>query len=52
MHVVQRRTLAQGPAQQAAGIAAGALWMPPDEVRLGVGSQRGQSAQVSEFDQR
>jgi hypothetical protein len=30
MHVVERRTLAQGPGQQAAGIAAGALWMTPE----------------------
>src|ERR1022692_1255415 len=44
--------LAQGSAQEAASVPAGTLRIPPEQLRLGVGSQRGESKQVSDFDPR
>ncbi len=52
VHVVQGSTLAQGPAQETTGISAGAVRIPPEELGLGVGGQRGESKQVSYFDPR
>jgi hypothetical protein len=49
---VQGSTLAQGPAQEAVGIPAGALRIPPEQIRLDVSGQCGQSKQVSSFDLR
>jgi hypothetical protein len=48
---VQGSPLAQGPAQEAASIPAGAVWIPSEEFRLGVG-QGGEPEQVSYFDPR
>ncbi|HYX62044.1 MAG TPA: hypothetical protein VE888_23855, partial [Streptosporangiaceae bacterium] len=52
VHVVQSGALAQGPAQKATGVSAGALRIPPEQVCLGVGGQRGQPEQISSFDPR
>jgi hypothetical protein len=49
---VQGGTLAQGPAQEATAVSAGAVRIPPEQIRFGVGGQRGQSKQVSSFDPR
>jgi hypothetical protein len=49
---VQGSTLAQGPAQEAASIPAGVVRIPPEQLRLGVGSQGGQPKQVSILDPR
>jgi hypothetical protein len=49
---VQGSALAKGPAQQATGIPAGAVRHPPEQIRLGVGRQRGQPKQVSPLDPR
>jgi hypothetical protein len=49
---VQGSALAQGPAQEATGIPAGALPIPPEQFRLAVGGKRGQPKQVSSFDPR
>ena len=49
---MQGSALAQGPAQETAGVPAGALRIPPEQIRLGVGGQRGQPKQVSSFDPR
>jgi hypothetical protein len=49
---VEGSALAQGPAQEAAGVPAGALRIPPEQLRLRVGSQRSESKQVSYFDPR
>ena len=49
---MQGSALTQGPAQQTTGISAGAVLIPPEELGLGVGSQRGESKQVSHFDPR
>jgi hypothetical protein len=38
------------PAQQAPGVPAGTLRIPPEQLRLGVSGQRGQPKQVSYFD--
>jgi hypothetical protein len=50
VRVVQRGALAQGPAEEAAGVPAGALRIPPEQIRLGVGGQRVQPKQISSFD--
>jgi hypothetical protein len=47
---MQSRALAQGPAQEAPGVPAGTLRIPPEQLGLGVGGQRGQPEQVSCFD--
>jgi hypothetical protein len=52
VHVMQGRALAQGPAQEAAGVPAGPLRLPPEQLRLGLGGQRGESKQVGYFDPR
>jgi hypothetical protein len=49
---VQGSALAQGPAQEAAGVPARALRIPPEQNRLRVGGHRGQPKQVSSFDPR
>jgi hypothetical protein len=48
----QYHCLAQGSAQETTGISAGAVRIPPEELGLGVGGQRGGSKQVSYFDPR
>jgi hypothetical protein len=50
VHVVDRSALAQGPAQQAAGIAAGTLRVVFEELGLGIGGQRGKAQKVSYVD--
>jgi len=40
VYVMQGSALAQGAAQEAAGVSAGALRIPLEQVRLGVGGQR------------
>jgi hypothetical protein len=52
VHVVQGSALAQGPAQEAPGVPAGTMRIPPEQLRLGVGGQRGQPKQISYFDPR
>src|ERR1022692_1254415 len=52
VHVMQGSALAQGSAQEAASVPAGTLRIPPEQLRLGVGGQRGESKQVSDFDPR
>jgi hypothetical protein len=52
IYVVQGSALAQGPAEEAAGVSAGDLRIPLEQARLGVGGQRGESEQVSSFDLR
>jgi hypothetical protein len=47
---MQSGTLAQGPAQEAPGVPAGTQRIPPEQLRLVVGSQRCQPKQVSYFD--
>jgi hypothetical protein len=47
---MQSRALAQGSAQEAPGVPAGTLRVPPEQLGLGVGGQRGQPKQVSYFD--
>jgi hypothetical protein len=47
---VQGSGPAQSPAQEATGVPAGTLRIPPEQIRLSVGGQRGQSKQVSSFD--
>jgi hypothetical protein len=49
---VQGSALAQGPAQEATRVPAGAMRIPPEQVRLGVGGKHGQPKQVSSFDPR
>jgi hypothetical protein len=52
VHVMQGSALAQGPTQEAAGVSAGPSRLPPEQARLGLGSQRGESKQVGYFDPR
>src|SRR5215471_5295805 len=52
VHVVQGSALAQGPAQETAGVPARAVRIPPEQIRPGVGGKRGQPKQVSSFDPR
>ncbi len=52
IYEVQGRTLAQGAAQETAGVAARALRIPLEQFRLRVGGQLGESNQVSQFDPR
>jgi hypothetical protein len=52
VHVVQGSALARGPAQEAHGVPARAGRIPREQLRLGVGGQRGESKQVSYFDPR
>jgi hypothetical protein len=44
---MQGSALAQGTAYQAAGVPARALRISPEQFRLGVGSKRAESKQVS-----
>ncbi len=48
--VMQGSALAQGPAQQAAGIAAGTARTALEELGLNLGSQRGEAQKVSYID--
>jgi hypothetical protein len=52
VHVMQSGALAQSPAQQPAGIPARAIWIPAEELGLGVGGQRGEAEQISYLDPR
>lgn len=52
VRVVQGSALAQGTAQEAPGVPAGTLRIPPEQLRLGVGGQFGQPKQVSYLDPR
>jgi hypothetical protein len=49
---VQGSALAQGTAQEAPGVPAGTLRIPPEQLRLGVSGEACQSKQVSYFDPR
>jgi hypothetical protein len=49
---MQGSALAQGPAQEAAGVPAGALRLSPEQLPFGVGGQRGESKQVGYFNPR
>jgi hypothetical protein len=50
VHVVQGSALAQGPAQQAAGIAAGTARIALEELGFGIGGQRGETQKVNSVD--
>ena len=50
VHVVQGSALAQGPAEQAVGIAAGAARIALEQLGLGIGGQRGEVQKVSSVD--
>jgi hypothetical protein len=52
IHIVQGSALAQGTTQEAADVPAGTLRISPEQFRLCVCSQRGESKQVSYFDPR
>jgi hypothetical protein len=52
VHIVQGSALAQRPAQETTGISSGAVRIPPEQLGLCVGSQRGESKQVSHLDPR
>ena len=52
VHIVQGSALAQRPAQETTGISSGAVRIPPEQLGLCVGGQRGESKQVSHLDPR